>query len=640
MNTRKTVEILDCTIRDGSYLIDYQFTGEDTHVIASALADAGVRRIEVGHGLGLDAGKLKGRAAESDLRYVEAARDAVAGKATIGVFFIPGIGTLETMKRAADAGLGFVRVGTNIHEYEQAQEAIGYARELGLEVWSNLMKSYVVGPDEFGQICRTVEGYGADIVVLVDSAGGMTPKQVRAYAREALDRVSVPVGFHGHNNLTLAAANCLAFVEEGGANVDASLRGMGRSAGNAATEVIAALLEREGYDIGRVDSRRLMTLAEHLIAPGMPRDNGLRPVEIATGIAYFHSSFQRFVDAAAADAGVDPFEVILELPESARKSLDAGEAGVAAGKAKAAGTYGPIEGVPADTWVKTQTCSTLEELKVSLRVLSAKTGFPKVMSLSRNRHAIVGELRIAPLRTGGRFCIAHVESTGPGIDTKIVDYLAAEADFWMVDHRVYAPGGSFDAIDCVVYDDDRLLVAALVDFLNLKYRDSSVYLAEPGGRIADLAGRSITQSRRPPFDVGIGFTPERRFSSDDVRLIRDGGTLVVVTPDAVEAEALEHARGRGIEVWRLDLGEALVADVSRLYETRSRLIRHAGRRTLGGRTIVAGGVVGAPGDLVTNSVTVPTSIIGTADGKGGVVSLDASDAPARALLTQWITSSR
>ena len=50
-------EILEVTLRDGSYLIDFQFTAEDTFVISSALESVGFRWIEVGHGVGLGAAR-------------------------------------------------------------------------------------------------------------------------------------------------------------------------------------------------------------------------------------------------------------------------------------------------------------------------------------------------------------------------------------------------------------------------------------------------------------------------------------------------------------------------------------------------------------------------------------------------------
>ena len=68
------VKILECTLRDGSYAIDYQFTDEDTAIIAAGLEDAGFRFIEIGHGLGLNASNAgEGVAAASDEDYLKAA---------------------------------------------------------------------------------------------------------------------------------------------------------------------------------------------------------------------------------------------------------------------------------------------------------------------------------------------------------------------------------------------------------------------------------------------------------------------------------------------------------------------------------------------------------------------------------------
>ncbi len=96
-------EILDCTLRDGSYVIDFQFSTETTGALSAALDAAGVTWIEVGHGLGLNASKAgKGAAKATDAEYIRAAVESVE-KARIGVFCIPGIARLEDVDDAADA---------------------------------------------------------------------------------------------------------------------------------------------------------------------------------------------------------------------------------------------------------------------------------------------------------------------------------------------------------------------------------------------------------------------------------------------------------------------------------------------------------------------------------------------------------
>src|SRR5271170_8197417 len=127
------VEILECTLRDGSYAVDFKFTENDTAILAGVLGRLGFRWIEVGHGVGLGAMKAgKGAMPASDERLIEAAKRA-APNAQIGCFFIPGIGTADQLKSARAAGLDFVRIGYNAPEIEDAYPYLTLARKLGLK---------------------------------------------------------------------------------------------------------------------------------------------------------------------------------------------------------------------------------------------------------------------------------------------------------------------------------------------------------------------------------------------------------------------------------------------------------------------------------------------------------------------------
>src|SRR5215469_5981682 len=262
MATFNTIpDILEVTLRDGSYLIDFQFTAEDTATIASALEGVGFRWIEVGHGLGMNASQSgKGLAAATDEEYLEAAAQALK-YAKWGMFFIPGIGREEDLRLAARHGMSFVRIGTNITEADQAEPYIALAKELGFIVSYNAMKSYAVSPEEFGKTVEKVHRWGADISCLVDSAGSMDPDSVAAYLQAAKIESPSPLGYHGHDNLSLAMANTLRAIEEGAVLVDSSLQGMGRSAGNAVTEVLVAILQRRG-SLSHIDLKATMDVGQ------------------------------------------------------------------------------------------------------------------------------------------------------------------------------------------------------------------------------------------------------------------------------------------------------------------------------------------------------------------------------------------
>src|SRR3984893_9610352 len=75
--SRQRVEILECTLRDGSYAVDFKFTENDTAILAGVLGRLGFRWIEVGHGVGLGAMKAgKGAMPATDERLIEAAKRA------------------------------------------------------------------------------------------------------------------------------------------------------------------------------------------------------------------------------------------------------------------------------------------------------------------------------------------------------------------------------------------------------------------------------------------------------------------------------------------------------------------------------------------------------------------------------------
>jgi 4-hydroxy 2-oxovalerate aldolase len=307
----KEPQILECTLRDGSYAVDYQFTADDCGQICAALESAGFGLIEIGHGVGLGgSGPKHGQAAATDEEYVRAAARSIK-KSQFGAFFIPGIGTREHLDMAREHGMSFIRIGTNITQVDEAKPFIEYAKKIGFSVHYNAMKSYVLGPSEFAQQIRKTAEWGADSCYLVDSSGGMTPDEVRTYVKLMRQAVECELGFHGHNNFMLANANNMAAIDEGATLVDATLQGMGRSSGNAQTEIMAILLQKRGFAKG-INTMRCLEIGETLIRPRMVA-GGVTALEVIIAMAQFHSSFLPRAERVAAKTGVDVKKLILEV---------------------------------------------------------------------------------------------------------------------------------------------------------------------------------------------------------------------------------------------------------------------------------------------------------------------------------------
>jgi 4-hydroxy 2-oxovalerate aldolase len=315
------VEILECTLRDGSYAVDFKFTEHDTAMLAGVLGRLGFRWIEVGHGIGLGAAKAgKGTMPATDERLIEAAKRA-APKAQIGCFFIPGIGTAEQMRSARSAGLDFIRIGYNAPEIEGAYPYVTLARELGLTPCLNFMKTYGISADTFGEKAREGAAAGAELIYCVDSAGSMFPEDVHRYLSAARERSQCGLGFHGHSNLQFAVANSVEAVRCGATFIDSTLYGLGRSAGNVPTEIAVAVFQNLGIETG-IDLFDVMDAAEEFMGPLMSQMQLYDMMSVAMGCSQFHSSFLPKVAAAARQHGVELRRLVVAMGRLDPVNLD------------------------------------------------------------------------------------------------------------------------------------------------------------------------------------------------------------------------------------------------------------------------------------------------------------------------------
>jgi 4-hydroxy 2-oxovalerate aldolase len=317
----RQVEIMECTLRDGSYAVDFKFTENDTAILAGVLGRLGFRWIEIGHGVGLGAAKAgKGTMPTSDERLIEAAKRA-APNAQVGCFFIPGIGTADQLKSARASGLDFVRIGYNAPEIEEAFSYLTLAKELGLKPCLNFMKTYGISPEAFAEKAKAGAAAGADIVYCVDSAGSMFPEDVHKYFSAARDRCECELGFHGHSNLQFAVANSVEAVRCGASFIDTTLYGLGRSAGNVPTEVAVAVFNNLGIRTG-IDLFDVMDAAEEFMGPLMSQMQLYDMMSVAMGCSQFHSSFLPKVAAAARQHGVELRRLVVAMGKLDPVNLD------------------------------------------------------------------------------------------------------------------------------------------------------------------------------------------------------------------------------------------------------------------------------------------------------------------------------
>lgn len=313
LESKPAITVCDSTLRDGSHACSHQITIDQVKTYAAAAEAAGFNFLEVGHGNGLGASSLQvGESLVPEGEMLRAAKSCLK-RTKLSAHVIPGFATINReIVRAIDAGVELFRVGCHCTEADITQRHISYVRSAGHEVWGVLMMSHMASAEVLLEETKKMQSYGAQGVLLMDSAGTYFPSDVTAKVGLLASRLEVPVGFHAHNNLGLAVANSLAAIEAGARIIDGTGRGLGAGAGNAPVELIAAMLIKQGYTTA-LDLYKALDagdIAAKLFAESLPESNG---VTIVGGMSGVFSGFAKPVQRAAKNFGVDGRDIFFEL---------------------------------------------------------------------------------------------------------------------------------------------------------------------------------------------------------------------------------------------------------------------------------------------------------------------------------------
>lgn len=308
------ITVCDSTLRDGSHAKAHRFTVEEVAAVAAGLDRVGVPIVEVSHGDGLGGSSFNyGLSQVDELVLLEAVR-AELHHARLAVLLLPGIGVRGDLREARSLGADVARIATHCTEADIAQQHIALARELGLTVVGFLMMAHMGEPQQLAAQAQVMAASGANVVYVTDSAGALTPRTAAervAALRETLP-TEVEVGFHGHENLSLAIANSLAAVEAGATWIDGCTCGFGAGAGNAPTEVLAAVFERTEIETG-IDVDGILEVAEEIVRPLLPRPLIVDRSAVILGYAGVYSSFLLHAERASERFGVPTAEILLEV---------------------------------------------------------------------------------------------------------------------------------------------------------------------------------------------------------------------------------------------------------------------------------------------------------------------------------------
>ena len=258
------VALLDCTLRDGGFINDWRFGQKAVTSIFNALVQAGIDIIEIGF-LNAACTFDENRTMLPDTGCVQRLLTNQPRRGSLVVGMIDyGTCPLQHLQAAAESPLDGIRV---IFKKSRMHEAIAFCRalqELGYLVFVKPVSVTDYTPQELEVLLTLAKELVPHAISIVDTYGLLAPEQVVAYFLR-FDRAlppTVAIGYHAHNNLQLGFAGCRALcaaaAEAAPARaviLDATLLGMGKSAGNTPLELLALWRNEQlphRYDVGEL----------------------------------------------------------------------------------------------------------------------------------------------------------------------------------------------------------------------------------------------------------------------------------------------------------------------------------------------------------------------------------------------------
>ncbi len=268
MSVRDDVKILDATIRDGGLCNNFEFSDEFVKELYKANIKCGVDYMEFGYKASTsmfdekEFGKWK-FCKEEDLR-------AIVGEniSDMKISVMADVGRCDFKKDflpKSESVIDMVRVACYIHQIPAAIEMIEHFHTLGYETTCNIMAVSQCNDVQIKDALDMLMASSVDVIYLVDSFGSLFPENACDLAKiyiKATENTDKKVGFHAHNNQNLAFANTIETLAYGVSYLDTTVQGMGRGAGNCATELLLGFLKNPKYNMYSI-----LTFIEHYMLP-------------------------------------------------------------------------------------------------------------------------------------------------------------------------------------------------------------------------------------------------------------------------------------------------------------------------------------------------------------------------------------
>lgn len=245
------ISILDCTLRDGAYIVNGKFEGAKISGIIDKLQNSNIDLIECGW--------LKDNDYTDGSSYYHVPQDMKAyvkhkkENATFIAMIDYNRYNCDNLPDRKGEILDAIRVVFPVGKVEEGLEAAQKIRKKGYDVYLQLANTLGYTDAELIEVAQRINEFKPKTVSIVDTFGTMYPWDLERLIIILDNNLSkdIALGFHSHNNQQLSFALAIQFIEkclflsDRDIVVDCSLCGMGRGAGNACTELLANYINKK-----------------------------------------------------------------------------------------------------------------------------------------------------------------------------------------------------------------------------------------------------------------------------------------------------------------------------------------------------------------------------------------------------------
>lgn len=258
------LEILDCTLRDGGYYTNWDFESDLVKRYIGTLSDLPINYIEIGY-RNHPTSSYFGEYYYSPLSTIKKISEMISSEMKIALMLDSkkcDYKQIPLLLKGCHDSVDLIRFTVPPDKLDHGISVAKAAKELGFSVAVNLM--YLSKIDDLPTILDNLVGLDQviDYLYLVDSFGACFPEQIGQSIRLAKDMLPQKIGFHGHDNTSLAFANSLAALKADVDILDSTVLGMGRGAGNLRTEILLAYIAQLNLEDSPEALTDLSTLAD------------------------------------------------------------------------------------------------------------------------------------------------------------------------------------------------------------------------------------------------------------------------------------------------------------------------------------------------------------------------------------------